>query len=97
MVKDDEGGIETVTDDAAATGITVYPTLVEDEVYIVPAFGVEGRWTVRIVSVSGLNVYTATHRLGAETAIAMGYLPKGLYLMILDNGTERHYVKLIKK
>lgn len=89
--KNGSSGVETVATD----GIAVYPTIVTEEVHIAPK--VDGKWSLRIISASGLTVYSSPRTITSETVIPMSSLPKGLYLIVMDSATERHIFKVIKK
>ena len=53
-------------------------------------------WNVRLVAIDGTNV--ANYRIGKGAAtISVDGLSKGIYILVMDNGSVQKSVKIIKK
>lgn len=95
MESGDPSGLAGVTD--GDDTFRLFPTVVDDVLHVVPATAAEGEWTVRIVSMSGVEMYVEKCDLTTETAIATDALPAGIYLLYMSNGTAVETHKFVKK
>lgn len=77
--------------------ISVYPTVPEDYIYIRHNAENTDKWTARIISATGSTVYMNKQVLNGEEQIYVGNLPKGFYLLMLNNGEQRMTYKILKK
>ncbi len=80
-----------------ANRFRVYPTVAEDVLHIAPVSDNDGEWMVRLVSSSGMTVYSDMHCMDTEVTISVAGLPEGLYLLCMDNGKVVETCKILKK
>lgn len=86
--------IETVKAD---NSFRVYPTIADDYINISTNNQDETAWTIRLTSATGASVYMDKLVLDGEEQIYVGNLPKGFYLLTLNNGEQRMTYKILKK
>lgn len=77
--------------------ISIYPTTPEDYLYLRPESESTGTWMVQLISATATVVYSNKMQLDGETPIYVGNLPKGFYLLTLNNGEQRMTFKVLKK
>lgn len=86
--------IETVSTDKS---FRVYPTIADDYINICPNDQDDTAWTIRLISATGAVVRMDKQVLDGETPMYVGNLPKGFYLLTLENGMQRLTYKIMKK
>lgn len=92
---DNSTAIETVK---ANNSFRVYPTVADDYINIrTNEQDNAATWTIRLTSATGATVYMDKLVLDGEEQIYVGNLPKGFYLLTLNNGEQRMTYKILKK
>lgn len=96
MILDNEPiAIETVKAD---NSFCVYPTVADDYINIrANEQDNAAAWTIRLTSATGSTVYMDKQVLDGEEQIYVGNLPKGFYLLTLNNGEQQMTYKILKK
>ena len=85
-----QGGIQTVSEDFSEGNITLYPSPVDNKLYIGGAFDVN----VQVFNIDGRILLKAEHVTGE---IDVSALPKGTYLVKIEKGNEKVIKKMLKE
>ena len=87
------------TEDFSASGIKVYPTLVDNRLHVkIPSYN-SGDANIFIYSLQGQKLYTESHIGAGEEVISMdmSYLSKGIYFCTIQTGNHTETVRFVKK
>ncbi len=94
MQVEDPNSLETIK---VGNNIKVYPTVADDYISICADNQDETAWTIRMISATGATVYMEKQVISGEKQINVGNLPKGFYVLMLNNGEQRLTYKILKK
>ena len=84
-------GVETLH----ATSLQIYPNPFTDAVHITGVVETLHATSLQVVNAAGVTVHTQKLASPDET-VNLAHLPSGVYLLMLDNGTQKVVMRMIK-